>query len=86
MPDRDPPRALATLGAPAARPLDTPGAQAWHALLDFERSVDELRAAAAVVSDEQLAMLPPPERWLIAEVRAHLATYDRAKRGEGGDG
>jgi hypothetical protein len=71
--------------APAA-PLDTPGAQAWHAQLDFERSVGELRAAAAAVSDEQLAKLPELERRLITETRAHLAEYDRAKRGEGADG
>jgi hypothetical protein len=60
--------------------------QAHYDALDFECHVDDVRAAVASISDEQLATLPELERRLITETRAHLAEYDRAKRGEGGHG
>jgi hypothetical protein len=53
------------------------------AMLDFEVVVDNLRDAAAAVSDEQLATLPELQRRFVTEVRAHLAEYDRAKQEEG---
>jgi len=65
--------------APRA-PVDTPGAQAWHAMLDAQRSIAEVRGAVVAIRDEQLAKLPELERQFFSELRTHLAEYDRAKR------
>jgi hypothetical protein len=96
MPNPDPRRELATLDTcdtylehgfcncwprcEPSRELDEPSV----CLAAIERRVDELREAVAGIDDERLATLPELERRLITETRAHLAEYDRAKRGEGG--
>jgi hypothetical protein len=52
-------------------------------LATFELRIGELRGIVAGIGEAYLATLPELERRLIIETRAHLAAYDRAKRGEG---
>jgi hypothetical protein len=55
-------------------------------LATLELRIGELRGIVAGMGEAYLATLPEHERRLITETRAHLAEYDRAKRGEGGHG